>query len=144
MNQDYSDILFCSRPVSRSHPPMPVSDRAAQFAPFAALTGYGDAIEEAARSTSLRMELDEDEKEKLDRTLSLLISQMEAQGASQKVRVTFFLPDGKKAGGSYSAVSGRICKFQPVSRTLVLETEERKRQLIPVTDIVSLELLSDG
>lgn len=143
MNQDYSDILFCSRPVSRSHPPMPASDRAAQFVPFAALTGYGDAIEEAARSTAFRMELDEDEKEELDRTLSLLISQMEAQGASQKIRVTFFLPDKKKAGGSYPAVSGRICKFQPVSRTLVLETEERKRQLISVTDIVSLELLSD-
>lgn len=145
MNQDprdYSDILFASRPVSRSHPPMPRKDRAAQFAPFAALTGYEDALREAARPTSSRIELDEDEKEELDRTLSFLFSQLSAQGVSQRVRVTFFLPDQKKAGGSYVTVSGILRKFHSDSRLLVLEEAEGTRHSIPVADVLRLELLS--
>ena len=141
-SKNYSDILFASRPVSRSHPPMPRKDRAAQFAPFAALTGYEDALREAARPTSSRIELDEDEKEELDRTLSFLFSQLSAQGVSQSVRITFFLPDQKKAGGSYVTVSGTLRKFHSVSRILVLEETDGKQHSIPVADILRLELLS--
>ena len=71
-DKGYEDIIYLPHPVSRNHPPMPVGDRAAQFAPFAALTGYEEAVEEAARLTECRIELDRDRIEELDRELRRL------------------------------------------------------------------------
>ena len=90
----YDDIIGLSRPVSQSHPPMPMSDRAAQFSPFAALTGYGDAIREEARLTDSQIELDENRKEELNQKLLLIQEQQEARQ--------------KAASLSASRISGRM------------------------------------
>ena len=97
-NEKYSDIINLPHPESRTHPRMPRSDRAAQFAPFAALTGYDDAVAEAGRLTSSKIELDENELERLDRALAYLT---EHQAAHPAVTVTYFVPDDKKSGGAY-------------------------------------------
>lgn len=91
----YEDILHRSRPISEKHPPMDRAKRAAQFMPFAALTGYEDSIREAARLTGARIELDEGEKEKLDAKLAFLLQIT----GERKIRVTYFEPDPLKEGG---------------------------------------------
>lgn len=143
MNADsYEDILHLPHHVSHTHPPMPRQDRAAQFAPFAALSGYEDAIREAARRTVPRMELEEDEKEELDRTFSLLASQLQARGFSQTVQITFFLPDRQKTGGNYLVSSGIVRKIHMDSRILELEETGGAVRTIPLADIRQLELLA--
>ena len=138
----YEDILHLPHPVSHTHPPMPRQDRAAQFAPFVALSGYEDAIREAARRTVPRMELEEDEKEELDRTFSLLAAQLRARGFSQTVRVTFFLPDQRKTGGNYLVSSGIVRKIHINSRILELKEAGGALRSIPLADIRQMELLS--
>lgn len=138
----YEDILHLPHHVSHTHPPMPRQDRAAQFAPFAALSGYEDAIREAARRTVPRKELEEDEKEELDRTFSLLASQLKTRGFSQTVQVTFFLPDQRKTGGNYLISSGIVRKIHMNSRILELEEADGTIRTIPLADIHQLELLS--
>ena len=94
----YEDILFLEHPTSLRHPRMSVQNRAAQFAPFAALTGYEEALGETARQTSQRIVLDEDSKENLDRKLQWLLAHKEEQ---IKVQITYFIEDTKKEGGRY-------------------------------------------
>ena len=103
----YEDIISLPHHVSDHHPQMSIHDRAAQFSPFAALTGYGDAVEETARLTSQKKILDETEREALDRQLSSLAGLLEEsrkadgrRGHVPGVRITYFLPDQKKSGGS--------------------------------------------
>ena len=79
MSGKYNDILYLPRPTSAKHPRMPISDRAAIFSPFAALTGHGDAIRETARLTELKMELDEDAKADLDRRQAVLLEHIKEQ-----------------------------------------------------------------
>ena len=102
---DYEDIIHLPHHVSSVHPHMPVSDRAAQFAPFAALTGYGDVIKETARQTDAKPELSEDEKEILDYKIQLACG---LSGEKPGVRITYFVPDEKKSGGAYHTAEGRI------------------------------------
>ena len=87
MTGPYDDILHLPHPTSKRHPRMPIADRAAQFSPFAALTGHGAAIEETARVTDRRIELDEDAKEQLDQTLQLLLERIDEQ---PEITVTWF------------------------------------------------------
>ena len=94
MSGKYNDILYLPRPTSAKHPRMPISDRAAIFSPFAALTGHGDAIRETARLTELKMELDEDAKADLDRRQAILLEHI---GEQPEVTITWFCPDEKKA-----------------------------------------------
>lgn len=119
---DYEDILLLSRPLSGRHKPMPAAERAAQFAPFAALTGYEDLVRETARLTTERIELDEDAREELDRTLQLLAAQVRSHGRSQLVCVTYFCPDSRKTGGTYQTCSGSVVKLPADHRVMVLET----------------------
>ncbi len=137
----YADILDLPHHVSAAHPRMPQAERAAQFAPFAALTGYGDAVQESARLTSQRIDLDEDAREELNHTLQLLSAQLQAQGFSQQIRVTFFVPDIKKAGGSYVSKDGVIRKLPSDIRAIVLETASGSRRTIPLEDILRIQLL---
>ena len=95
MSGPYDDIINLPHPTSERHPRMPMAARAAQFSPFAALTGYEDAVHETARLTSIRAELTEEEKSILDAKLQRLLP-----GA--KAAFTFFRPDGKKEGGGIS------------------------------------------
>ena len=102
----YEDIVNLPHHVSRVHTPMPVIKRAAQFAPFAALNGYEDAIEETARLTDEMIILSESAAEELNRKLS------EALMSGQKVTLTWFVPDEKKAGGAYEETTGRIRRIE--------------------------------
>ena len=101
----YADLLDVPRPTQHIRPPMPRQDRAAQFAPFAALTGHNAAIRETARVTQSQIQLTEDEKERLDYKQQLLQAHLAQHPA---VTVTYFLPDGKKDGGEYRELVGKL------------------------------------
>ena len=102
----YEDIVNLPHHVSKKHPPMPMAKRAAQFAPFAALTGYGDAVTETARFTDNMVTLDESAIDELEWKLR------EAVMMDKDITITYFVPDEKKDGGSYVSVSGRIHKIE--------------------------------
>ncbi|MBO4288700.1 MAG: hypothetical protein J5865_01195 [Lachnospiraceae bacterium] len=114
----YADILDCPHPVSRSHRPMSRLNRAAQFSPFAALTGYDDLIRESARYTADREDADEDRKNDLDHKLFLLLA---AAGTRPEVTVTWFKPDEKKEGGEVRTFSGRFLGYKDHDRLLLFE-----------------------
>lgn len=124
----YDDIIDLTRPVSQKHPPMPLRDRAAQFSPFAALTGYGDAVGEAARLTERRRELDEEQAARLERMLAFLSENIAERPA---IEVTFFLPDERKTGGEYATVRGTLRRIDETEKKLIL-TDGR---VIPIWDI---------
>ena len=111
---------------------MSPADRAAQFAPFAALTGFDAAVRETARRTDVRLELDEYEKQALNDTLRALDRRLDEKPA---VAVTYFLPDEKKAGGAYVTVSGTVRKIDSYARVMVLEDGKR----IPFEEISAIE-----
>ena len=128
----YKDIIHLPRPVSAAHPHMPLYDRAAQFAPFKALSGYEDDAEETARLTERRVEPDENAVEALDARLRLLGERL---SDAPEVRVTYFRPDGRKEGGAYRTVTGRVKKLDALSGALLLRSGER----IPFADILALD-----
>ena len=132
MSNPYSDIIHLSRPNSVSHPPMSAADRAAQFSPFAALTGFDGEIRETARLTGRRIEPDEQERILLDARMQLL---QEHVHQSPIVRVTYFVPDASKEGGAYVTAEGQLRKFQPFEGFLLLSTDEK----IALADILSLD-----
>lgn len=132
MTHAYDDILYLPHPASTKHPRMSTADRAAIFSPFAALTGHGAAIEETARLTERRIELDEDSKAALDRKQRLLEDAIAEQPA---ITVTWFQPDGKKDGGRYVTTTGNLKKTDSIARVMVLTDGTR----IPLDDILDLE-----
>ena len=93
----YDDLLYMPHPVSKKHPQMPILDRAAQFAPFAALTGHSAAIKETARLTDSKIELDEDTRMQLDMKQQILL---EMTAKQPEIIVTYFKKDARKSGGS--------------------------------------------
>ena len=125
---EYNDIIDLPRPKSK-HEPMPMSDRAAQFSPFAALTGYGDAIDETARLTDHRIELSEEERAELDYRQQYL-STLDAP----TVTVTYFVPDGRKTGGAYVTHTGVLKRVDEVERMMVFIDGVR----IPIAEIISI------
>lgn len=127
----YADIIHGSRPYSAVYPPMDRSDRAAQFAPFAALTGYEAAVEEAARLTDQQTELAEDESVRLDAALRRLA----ADESGSPVRITYFRSDSRKAGGAYETVTARVREIIPCMGHLVLED----RRVLLLRDIRRIE-----
>ena len=133
---DYSDIVGLSRPRSR-RPPMPLSDRAAQFAPFAALSGHEAAVAEAARFTDERAVLSDDQRDAIDRALALL---RERLGSRPAVRIAYFEADGRKDGGAYRTCEGRLARIGEHPGTLVLEDGFS----VALADVVALELADDG
>lgn len=132
MSGKYDDILHLPHHVSTKHPQMSMQDRAAQFSPFAALTGYGEVIRETGRLTEDWIELDEESKSELDRWLRLLATSSDQEPA---VTATWFQPDERKEGGAYVTVTGRVRKLDESASVLVLEDGTR----IPIRRLVSLE-----
>ena len=128
----YKDMIYMDRPISKKHTPMPLENRAAQFAPFAALTGYDDAVNETSRLTVNKIELSEEKKAELDLTLSNLNSVITT---NPKASITYFVPDSLKAGGDYVTVNASIRKIDSVSRTIIL----MDRSVIAINDIISIE-----
>ncbi len=116
MSGKYDDIIHLSRPVSTRHTPMSRYDRAAQFSPFAALTGYDGVIAETARLTDRQVELDEGGKAEVDeklRDIQTRIAEM------PQVTVTYFREDGRKDGGAYITITGRVKKIDQYTQMLV-------------------------
>ena len=104
---DYDDIISLPHHVSAKHPQMPLIDRAAQFSPFAALTGLGAALDETARLTDARIELSEERKEEINLALRRLQEQT-ASGEAPEVEITWFCTDDKKSGGAYITTAGTL------------------------------------
>ena len=121
MNEKYKDMLHLPHPVSATHPRMSLQDRAAQFSPFAALTGYDDALKETARLTDRFIELDEDRKQEIDRQIGYL---QQHRGEAVAVKITYFVPDARKDGGAYRTLEGCVYKIDETTRSLrIRETE---------------------
>ena len=129
----YDDIIDLPHHVSAARTPMPMGDRAAQFMPFRALTGYEDAVRETARLTDERVDLTEDEKALLDGTLQKLADSIASQ---PEVTVTWFQPDKKKAGGAYMTATGRLKKIDDYGGALILLGGER----IAIEDILDIQI----
>lgn len=133
MSTSYDDIISLPHHVSPTRPRMSAMERAAQFSPFAALTGYDAAVRETARTTEERAELDEDAKAALDRVLRQVLDRLPARPV---IRVTVFRPDSRKSGGAYVTLTGRVKKLRQPENVLVLEDGTE----IPIVDIYALEL----
>lgn len=134
MSGKYDDIIRLSRPVSPNRAKMSAWDRAAQFSPFAALTGYEDAIVETGRLTQAREEPSENRSAELDRAFHALL---EALDSKPKVRVTIFLPDERKTGGAYKTRVCTVCKVDLHRREIWTQAGEQ----IPMDDIWEIELI---
>lgn len=114
---NYDDIIDLPHHVSETHPPMSRADRAAQFSPFAALTGYDAAVRETARVTERRIELDEGVKAELNARLNCILEHLSEH---PQVSITYFMPDEKKSGGAYRTVTGAVRKLDGFAKTLTL------------------------
>lgn len=135
MIDQYGDIIHLPHHVSKTRPQMSTQDRAAQFSPFAALTGYDAAILETGRLTEEKSELGEEARAILDRKQKYLAEIIDTK---PEVTVTYFVPDEKKSGGAYSTVTGFLKRIDEYERVLVL-TDGRKIQLDAIFDIESDE-----
>lgn len=114
----YSDMFNLPHPTSAKYPRMSAASRAAQFSPFAALTGYGDAVEETARWTDTQAELSETAKALLDQKLRLL---QELGNEAGKISIRYFQPDERKAGGAYVTTDGNVKKIDLYEKQIILE-----------------------
>ncbi|MDD3184497.1 MAG: hypothetical protein PHT76_04230 [Anaerostipes sp.] len=129
----YEDIIDLPHHVSKKHPQMSRKNRAAQFAPFAALTGYEDAILETGRLTDKKIELDEDARELLDIKLQMISCHLEEK---RQIKITYFKEDERKDGGAYVTVEGVIKKISTIKRDIFLQD----RTKIRMDDIIELEI----
>ena len=117
MSNKYDDIINLPHHQSTRHPQMSIYNRAAQFAPFAALTGHDAAINETARITDERVDLDEYEKAEIDRKLQIISDNISDR---PEITVTYFAPDNKKSGGEYKTYTGNIRRIDDVEKTLIM------------------------
>ncbi len=127
----YKDIINLPHYESKNHPRMSLEARSAQFAPFAALTGYEDEVEETARITEDRIELDEEIRKTLDEKLKFIQSQINKK---TKIKITYFIPDLKKDGGSYVTVKGIVRKIDMYNQIIYLANSVA----IPINEILDI------
>ena len=132
MTNSYDDIIHLPHHVSATRPQMPIIDRAAQFTPFAALTGHDAAIKETARLTDERVELDESMKAALNDRLLMIAERIKEQ---PEIAITYFQPDEKKSGGAYVTAAGIAKKIDEYDR-VVLMTDSTE---IPIDEIISID-----
>lgn len=136
LSHRYDDIIGLPHHVSDRHAHMSGTDRAAQFAPFAALTGHDASIRETARLTDQPMELTEDRKAVLNRIFQYLLDHLEEH---PEVTITHFVPDSKKSGGAYVSTTGRIIKFKQNHSLIVMENQTA----IPIDSVYDVQPLSE-
>lgn len=132
MKNDYSDIINHPHYVSKTRPQMSEIERAAQFSPFAALTGYDAAIKETGRLTDERIELGEETKALLDMKQQYLFDMISDQ---PEIAVTYFVPDGKKSGGEYITVTGNLKRIDEYERQMLFTNGKK----IPMDEVVDIE-----
>ena len=133
MSGNYDDIIALPHPEPRTHPRMSLHDRAAQFSPFAALTGHSAAIAETGRLTDSRITLDESEMARVDAALQRLRELLPQEPVAS---ITYFVPDERKAGGSYQTITGTARRIDTANGVLLL-TDRRE---IPIADIFDITI----
>lgn len=131
VTHQYDDIINLPHHQSKTRPHMSLTDRAAQFSPFAALTGYDAEVKEAARVTDEKIELSEEMSFRLDEKLRIL---QEHMGEYPQVSITYFLPDERKDGGSYVTVTETVKRIDEYGRQIVLTDGSQ----IPIKDILEM------
>lgn len=131
-NHKYDDIINLPHPTSKKHPRMSLYARTAQFSPFAALTGHEAAIKETARRTDEKLMLSDEVIAEINVKLNLIA---ETIGTQQRIRITYFVPDNKKAGGAYISCSGCVKKIDEYEHTVVMED----KTVIPIEQISDIE-----
>lgn len=134
--RNYDDIINLSRPQYHDLPPMSIHDRAAQFSPFAALVGYDAAVEETARLTDSRREMEEDEINELNRQLSELNKRLSER---PRIRVTYFIRDRKKEGGRYASKIGNARTIDQAENRIIFTDGE----FVPVKDMYSVVFIEE-
>ena len=132
MSNDYDDIINQPHYEPKHHPRMSMWNRAAQFAPFAALTGYDAAIQESNRVTEDWINLEESGNEELNRKMELILSKLSEQ---PHVTIEYFVPDEHKEGGSYQCYTGNIKRIDEYEKTMVM-TDGKKIQLNMIRNII--------
>ena len=130
MTDQYDDIIHLPHHISSTRPRMSGIDRAAQFSPFAALTGYDASIKESARLTDARIELDDSQKEEIGEKLRLVTGQPDAE-----IKITYFLPDAKKSGGKYVIATGTAKKVDEYERMIIMGDGKQ----IPIDEVIDVD-----
>ena len=132
MSGKYDDIINMEHPTSLKHPKMSRIDRAAQFSPFAALSGYEDAVEETARVTDEKRTLTDDEIDSINKKLNVILEHLRE---SPRVRIRYFVPDKRKDGGEYVTVTGTVKRIDEFESVILMSDGT----LIPLADIRDIE-----
>ena len=130
---EYDDVINLPHHVSKTHPQMPMMNRAAQFAPFSAVAGHDAAIREAGRFTDGWTDIADSGYEELNQKMELLVSRLSEH---PMVTIEYFLPDQHKSGGSYHTVSGNVRRIDEYER--IIELMDRRK--IPIDFIKNLTL----
>ena len=132
MKDLYEDIINLPHHVSKTRPQMSMIDRAAQFSPFSALTGYDAAIKETGRLTDEKIEMDEEALNILNMKFQLLVDRLADE---PEITFTYFKPDERKAGGAYIDVTGKVKKVDDFERLIVMQNGTK----MPMDDILNIE-----
>ena len=135
--EQYADIINLPHHVSATRPQMSMIDRAAQFSPFAALTGYDAAIKETGRLTDEKIELDEAALNILNMKFQILVDSLDEE---PEVIFTYFKPDERKAGGAYVDLTGKVKKVDDLERMIVMQNGAK----IPMDDILEIVIPTEG
>ncbi|MBQ3566898.1 MAG: hypothetical protein IJA12_06940 [Oscillospiraceae bacterium] len=130
---NYDDIINLSPPVSKNHKKMPLLSRAVQFAPFSALTGLDEQMNETSRLTDSRRELTDDEKNLLDMNIRIIENNIEYRPS---VSIVYFIPDEKKSGGSYHKISGNVRRIEQSDGVMLFEDN----QTVNLSDVVFIKI----
>ena len=133
MTDNYDDIINLPHHVSKSHAQMSMMNRAAQFAPFAALTGHSAAIEETARLTDEQQELAEEDSDALNQKMAYL---REVINEHPTITITYFEPDKKKAGGKYKSIEGQLQNIDDYGQAIILKSGVS----IPFVSILNIQI----
>ena len=134
--KNYDDIINLPHHISKTRKQMSIYDRAAQFSPFAALTGHSSALEETSRLVDDRITIDECRKEEINQVLMLIKSN---ESNHPNVKITYFVPDERKIGGKYETVKGSVRRVYFNERENIVELMDRSK--ISINDIFDVEII---